>query len=180
MSTKAGKTTFERDIGKDILNKPIQELTIDEANKVSLLAEANLGIDSPGIADDANRLFTQIYNSGKERGWTISDDIRNRFKSAPIGATPPVTPTTPTIAPDIPEPGGLPIMSDFPTGFDETVEIMVRPDNWRRFANLPGIRSVVGKLNPSGVANSPVDKAAAGRARLRDDAKIWLRVLCQG
>ena len=107
----------------------------------------------------------------------VADDVlptTGRAAGVPEAVTPPVTPITPTTA-AVPEAGGAPIMADFPTDFDESVEIMVRPDNWRRFANLPGIRSIQGKFNPSAVANDPILQAEAGRHRLRTDANTLIQ-----
>ena len=94
------------------------------------------------------------------------DTAARKVPTTPAVPTPPA-PAVP-VTPAAPSPD-LPIMGDLVTSFDEAVQIMVRPDMWRQFANLPVIRAVQGKLNPSAVANNPLNQAAAARARLRDD-----------
>ena len=74
------------------------------------------------------------------------------------------------VAPEIPIDTGSQVMADFPTSFDETVKIAIHPDNWRKIANLPILRTFQGKFNPSAVANDPIAQAAVARSRLRDDA----------
>jgi len=54
--------------------------------------------------------------------------------------------------------------------FGETVEVMTRPDAWRKIGNLPGIRTIMGTFDPAAVANNPAHQAVVGRAVLRDQA----------
>jgi hypothetical protein len=58
------------------------------------------------------------------------------------------------------------VMSDLPD-FNQTVDIAIRPDMWRRIANLPVIRRIQGRFNPSAVANNPIEQAFVGRAVLQ-------------
>ena len=104
-----------------------------------------------------------------------------RVPTAPAatrGADVPTTPVTPTTAreagltPYEAARGGAAtpaakIMGDL-SDFNETVGLMTRPDIWRRIANAPVIRSIMGRFNPSAVANDSVRQSLVGRAVLRD------------
>lgn len=50
--------------------------------------------------------------------------------------------------------------------FGENVKTAQREDVWRRIANLPGIRSIIGVVNPSAIANDPTAQSVVGRASL--------------
>jgi hypothetical protein len=55
--------------------------------------------------------------------------------------------------------------------FAGVVDATVRPDIWRKIANLPGVRSFLRPFNPSAVANKPVEQSLVGRAVLREEAQ---------
>lgn len=82
----------------------------------------------------------------------------------PTGPTPPGVPTGPTPL----TPGS--IMGDI-SGADEVVQIMTRPDIWRKIANQPGMRSIMGRMGPAAVANTPATQFVVGRAMLRDQGQ---------
>jgi len=152
-AVEEGEVSFKSQIGLAVLSDPL-----------SLVP----GIGIPKALPKVTSKLPKAVTAAKKAGTAVPD------VAPTTAAVPPVTPTTPTTA-AVPEAGGAPIMADFPTDFDESVEIMVRPDNWRRFANLPGIRSIQGKFNPSAVANDPILQAEAGRWRLRTDANTLIQ-----
>ena len=78
--------------------------------------------------------------------------------SAPIPPTGPIRP-------------GESLVGDFSGDFSQIVDIATRPDTWRRISNLPVLRSILGRLNPSAVANKPAELALAGRAMLREEGR---------
>ena len=59
---------------------------------------------------------------------------------------------------------------------EETIANMTRPDVWRTIANLPAVRSVMGRLGPSAVANSPGAQHVVIRAALRNQGDTLTHV----
>jgi hypothetical protein len=91
-------------------------------------------------------------------------------RTALRGATPKVVDVSKmarAVSPSAPLPTAPQIMGDL-SDFNETVGLMTRPDIWRRIANAPVIRSIMGRFNPSAVANDSVRQSLVGRAVLRD------------
>jgi len=80
-----------------------------------------------------------------------------------LGGGPPQPPIMP--APD----SGPRIMGSL-SDFGEAVDIMTRPDVWRKLANMPGMRTIMGTIDPAAVANNPAHQAVVGRAMLRDQS----------
>jgi len=78
-----------------------------------------------------------------------------------------VTGLMPKKAPIIPKAGLMPDLQPFA----EVVDIATRSDAARTLANLPGIRSITGKLSPSTVAKTTAEKASAGYNRQLDEVK---------
>ena len=98
---------------------------------------------------------------------------------APVAAAPPpppVPPTPPVTPAGLPAPARGPGIMGNLSDFSEVVEIASRPDVWRTVANLPGVRSVIKRFNPSAVTVRPVDHAIVGRAVLRDQGQQLSRV----
>jgi hypothetical protein len=166
--SRAGKTTFERDIGLATLNKPLRELNIDEANWANLYAEANLLSGSPGIQGDAGRLFASLAEVGKERGWIKTKDVINRFsdvsptaaRGAPgaaareVGAEAVPPPGTPIDTPQVTAGGDKPtvISADIREGFGAAPQL----SRWGAYVNsfndmlekLPGHPRIKPKKEP--------------------------------
>src|SRR3990167_2161342 len=86
----------------------------------------------------------------------------------PARVGPPARPEAP-IPPSRDIPGGNLIGDMQP--FDEIVSVASRPDVWRRISNLPGVRTVVGTLNPAAVAQKPAELAVMGRAMSQHQAE---------
>ena len=83
----------------------------------------------------------------------------------PTGGLPPPRPPG---APSPREGGG--IMEDLGQP-EQILSLATRPDAWRTLVNLKGVRSVVGKVNPAGVAQTPRQLWTVGRGILGVQSK---------
>ncbi len=87
-----------------------------------------------------------------------------------VSEIPPVKPpeVSPVQALNPPTPPGGNILGDL-QDVDELVNVMTKPDVYRKIANLPGIKQIMSYLNPAGVAETIPQKAIVARAALREE-----------
>jgi len=123
------------------------------------------------LAKEAKPLLKELATSEAgfaKLGKGLPDEpITPKVETPPINNVPP----TGNVPPKMPPTGGSStsgILGDL-QNTDELVTVMTHPDNFRKIANLPGVKNVMSYLNPAGVAKTSAEKAVVARAALHEE-----------